>query len=305
MSVGPMKKQHPFISIIVPVYNGERNIKNCIQSLLSLNYPSSSIEIIVVDNNSKDNTYRIIQEYPVIFMKEERIQSSYAARNTAIKRSTGDIIAFTDSDCIADKDWILKAVEQFKDENVGCIAGRIEGYSPSNYIEEYLVRTGCLSQGSTRFLPYAQTANAVYRREVFDAIGLFEENWISGGDADLTWRMLLHTSYKLAHCHDSLIYHVHRSTLKGLFKQRMTWGYGEVLWHKKYKERYRYHEWEIFRDYSDFVRLVIGKLPAMFYKKLILKDEEFFQDKKLTMIAMVGRRFGRIKGSILEKEFYI
>jgi hypothetical protein len=85
----------------------------------------------------------------------------------------------------------------------------------------------------------------------------------------------------------------------------MTWGYGEVLWHKKYKERYRYHEWEIFRDYSDFVRLVIGTLPAMFYKKLILKDEEFFQEKKLTMIAMVGRRFGRIKGSILEKEFYI
>ncbi len=295
----------PFVSVIVPVYNGERHIANCIKSLLLLNYPSSKVEIIIVDNDSKDSTDRIIQEHPVIYLKEDKIHTSYAARNAGLKRSRGEIIAFTDSDCIVDKDWILKAVDCFRDEKVGCVAGRIEGYSPSNYIEEYLIRTHTLTQGSSRFLPYAQTANAIYRKKVFDAVGLFEERWTSGGDADLTWRMLLHSGYKIVECSDSLVYHVHRSTLKGFFKQRRTWGYGEVLMYKRYKAHYQNREGELFRDYREFARLVIARLPSMLYDKLISKDEEAFQEKMLTMLAMVGRRIGRFKGSILEKEFYI
>lgn len=295
----------PFVSVIVPVYNNAGQIGNCVKSLLSLNYPSSKVEIIVVDNNSTDDTYRVIQTFPVISLIENRIQSSYAARNAGLRRSGGAIIAFTDSDCLADKDWILKAVECFQDENIGCVAGRIEGLSPSNYIEEYLVRTRCLSQGSTRFLPYAQTANALYRREVFDSIGMFEETWISSGDADLTWRMLLHSGYRMGRCNDALVYHAHRSTLNMFVKQRMTWGYGEVLMYKKYKKHYQNREGELFRDYREFYRLVIRRLPSLVYDKVVAKNEDAYQENKLTMIAMVGRRIGRIKGSFLEKEFYI
>jgi cellulose synthase/poly-beta-1,6-N-acetylglucosamine synthase-like glycosyltransferase len=308
-----MSDWFPFVSVIVPVYNGERNIRNCIKSLLSLNYPSSLIEIIIVDNNSKDATYRIIREYPVISLIEDKIQSSYAARNTGLKKSKGEIIAFTDSDCIADKEWILKAVDCFRDENIGCVAGRIEGFSPSNYIEEYLINKGYLCQDTSTlkhwFLAYAQTANAFYRREVLNAIGMFEENWVSAGDSDLTWRMLLHTHYTLRYCQDSLIYHVHRSTLKGLFNQRKTWGHGEVLLYKKYKVHYhnpdKDYAKELYRDYKEFFRLVIGKLPAMLHNILISKNEVAYQIKKIEMIGALGRRFGRIRGSIREKKFYI
>ena len=119
-----MIDNYPFVSIIVPVYNGERTIGNCIESLLSLKYSHSKYEVIIVDNNSKDATLKIIQKYPVISLIEKRIQSSYATRNTGLKKATGKIIAFTDSDCIADKDWILKSVECFKDEKIGCVGGR-------------------------------------------------------------------------------------------------------------------------------------------------------------------------------------
>jgi len=308
-----MTDRLPFVSVIVPVYNGERTIESCIKSLLSLDYHPSKLEIIIVDNNSRDNTYKIIQKYPVICLIEDKIQSSYAARNTGINRSRGEIIAFTDSDCIADKDWIIKAVECFEDKGVGCVAGRIEGYSPSNYIEEYLKRHGYLCQDTSTlkhwFLPYAQTANAIYRKEVLNEIGFFEDRWVSAGDTDLTWRMLQKTSYKLTYCKDSLIHHVHRSTLKGLFNQRKTWGYGELLLYKKYKIHYFNPESsiskEIYRDYKEFLQLVVGKFPAMLHNKLISKNEIAFQDKKLAMIGALGRRFGRIKGSIREKKFYI
>jgi cellulose synthase/poly-beta-1,6-N-acetylglucosamine synthase-like glycosyltransferase len=308
-----MSDRVPFVSVIVPVYNGERNIGNCIKSLLALNYPASNLEIIIVDNNSKDGTRKVIQEFPVISLVEDRIQSSYAARNTGLKKAKGEIIAFTDSDCIADTDWILKAVECFQDGKVGCVAGRIEGYSPSNYIEEYMVRNGYLCQDTSTlkhwFLPYAQTANAIYRREVLDAIGSFEENWVSAGDSDLTWRMLLHTKYTLIYCQESLIYHVHRSSLKGVFNQRKTWGHGEVLLYKKYHVHYHNPEKSYFkefvRDYKEFFRLVIGKFPAMIYNKFISKNEISYQDKKLAMIGALGRRAGRFRGSVREKKFYI
>jgi cellulose synthase/poly-beta-1,6-N-acetylglucosamine synthase-like glycosyltransferase len=308
-----MSKELPFFSVIVPVYNGERTIGDCIKSLLSLNYPSSNYEIIIVDNNSKDNTNNIIRQYPVTCLLEDNIQSSYAARNTGIKRSKGEIIAFTDSDCIADKDWILKAVECFEDKDVGCVAGRIEGYSPTNYIEEYLKRHGYLCQDTSTlkhwFLPYAQTANAIYRREVLNEIGFFEERWVSAGDTDLTWRMLQKTRYKLTYGKDSLIHHVHRSTLKGLFNQRKTWGYGELLLYKKHKVHYFNPDSslakEIYRDYKEFLRLVIGKFPAMLHNKWITRNEVAYQDKKLSMIGALGRRIGRIKGSIRERIFYV
>lgn len=303
----------PFVSVIVPVYNGERHIENCIKSLLSLNYPSSKIEIIIVDNNSKDSTNRIIRKYPVLSLIEDRIQSSYAARNTGIRRSKGEILAFTDADCIADRDWILKAVECFRDENIGCVAGRIDGYSPSNYIEEYFIRRGYLCQDTSTlkhwYLPYAQTANAIYRREVLDSIGIFEENWVSAGDTDLTWRMLLNSRYKIIYCKDALIYHVHRSTVKGMFNQRKTWGNGEVLLFKKYHVHYfnpdNHLAKELFRDYKEFFRLVVGKMPAMIHNRFISKKVVSYQEKKLEMIGALGRRFGRIRGSIREKIFYI
>lgn len=304
-----MSETHPSVSVIVPVYNGERTIGSCIRSLLELDYPSSKLEIIIVDNNSKDGTGRILREFPVVSMLEDRIQSSYAARNAGIGRAGGRVLAFTDSDCIVDKEWIAKAVDRMGDPRVGCVAGRIEGYSPSNYIEEYLIKTGCLTQGSTMFLPYAQTANAVYRREVFDVIGRFEEHWKSGGDADLTWRMQLHSAYKFVQCDDALVYHVHRSTLKGFFRQRMTWGNGEVLMHKKYKGHLKTSKGdvakEIMKDYKDLVRLVAKGLPSMAYRGLVSRGREPLDDRQLTMVAAVGRRLGRIRGSLQEREFYI
>lgn len=75
----------PLISVIVPVYNGEMITGDCIESILSQNYPKEKIEIFNVDNNSKDNTAKIIKRYPVRYILEDKIQSSYASRNAAIR----------------------------------------------------------------------------------------------------------------------------------------------------------------------------------------------------------------------------
>lgn len=255
------------ISIIVPVYNGERTIQACIQSLLMQKYPNELYEIILVDNGSTDRTReRCLRHYtetiesneydeavnqpiePTIICHKaspvryiyEPIRGSYSARNTGLKHAGGNIIAFTDADCIADKAWLKNAVSRFNDPSVGCVAGEIRSFPPQNSIEAYLAKRERLKQVESSedfFLPYAKTANTFYRKSVFQKIGFFEGSWVSGGDADFSWRMQIETDYRIQFAPDTVIYHRHRSSITGLFKQAVRWGIGYKLLRRKYRDR--------------------------------------------------------------------
>src|SRR3990170_3006911 len=100
----------PKISVIVPVYNDAQRIGKCIESLLQQTYPHEKYEVIIIDNGSTDETREVIKKYPVKLLIEDKIQSSYAARNKGIKNAKGEVIAFTDSDCIPGNDWIERGV---------------------------------------------------------------------------------------------------------------------------------------------------------------------------------------------------
>jgi glycosyltransferase involved in cell wall biosynthesis len=91
--------EYPSLSIIVPVLNMGRTIRATMDSLVNLDYPKNIIEIIVVDGKSKDDTRKIVQEYPVALVEQEG-KGLNAARNTGIKYSSGEILAYTDGDCV-------------------------------------------------------------------------------------------------------------------------------------------------------------------------------------------------------------
>lgn len=230
----------PYISIIIPVLNGEKFISKCLESIAELHYPRDLFETIIVDNGSTDNTVKIIRNFQDnidIKLYFEKIKSSYVARNLGIKNSKGSIIVFTDIDCIVDKDWLINIIQYFSDKTVGGVAGEILPESRDSLVERYSINEEILSQERTfnsNFLPYAQTANAAYRKELFDRIGYFDEV-ISGGDADYSWRMQLETNYKIVFAQKAVVLHKHRTNLKGLFKQRFKHGYGSILIRDKYK----------------------------------------------------------------------
>ena len=89
----------PFVSVIVPVRNGERTVADCLTSLLELDYPTDSREILVVDNGSTDRTAEIVQRLPVTYLLEERVGRSHA-RNRGIEASSSELLAFIDADCV-------------------------------------------------------------------------------------------------------------------------------------------------------------------------------------------------------------
>ena len=102
---------HPFVTVIVPLYNDSELLRYCLSSLCLQTYPQERYEVIVVDNGSDENIQPLIKEFSDIkFFKEER-PGSYSARNSGILHANGEILAFTDSDCNPSRDWIEKGVK--------------------------------------------------------------------------------------------------------------------------------------------------------------------------------------------------
>ena len=176
----------PFVTVIVPVYNGADTIDTCVQSLLAQQYPPGRFEILVVNNASSDDTARRVRQYPVLLMHERRKQSSYAARNCGIQAAHGELIAFTDSDCVAQPDWLQQLVAGFDDPSTAGFAGFVDSVKPQTVLEAFAHQRKQVSQEASMncsFLPYAITANVAYRRESLKALNGFDESLISGGYA--------------------------------------------------------------------------------------------------------------------------
>ncbi|MGH7894883.1 MAG: glycosyltransferase [Candidatus Binatia bacterium] len=218
----------PHISIVVPVLDRAGMIAGLLDSLLALDYPQDRYEVIVVDNGSSDGTPRVVERYPVRLLEELSVRSSYAARNRGIAASRGELIVFTDSDCVATPGWLRALAEGSDDPAYGAFAGDVTPHEPRNLVERFLAQRRRENQVPLEhpYLPFASTSNVAYRRRVFDLIGLFNPALTSSGDADLAWRMQKETPYRIAHRPRALVSHRNRTTVLEMYLQYRCYGEG-------------------------------------------------------------------------------
>jgi glycosyltransferase involved in cell wall biosynthesis len=209
----------PMVAVVVPVHNGEATIRTCIEALLAQDWPSQALELIVVDNRSTDATRAVVAEYPVRLLEERRAQSSYAARNRGAAASHGDILAFTDADCVPDPGWVRALAAALQPDGVGLAAGPIEAWRCERLVERYQAVRALRAERAMRHpvLPFAQTANAACPRVVFDAVGGFDAACRFGGDLDFCWRLQCRTGMRLVYASAAVVRHRHRTTWRGLF----------------------------------------------------------------------------------------
>jgi len=183
--------QKPFISIIVPSLNAENTIERCIKSLIDQEYPKNKCEIIVVDNNSQDATLILLQKYGNwITVLHENEQGSYRARNKAISYAKGQILAFTDSDCIADKNWLLSLSNGFRDKNVKIVGGRIRSFRLGSALLRYCSKFGHPQKYfiNSKF-PFFATSNMAISK-IHLGKSRFKGFLMSGGDYELCRRIV-------------------------------------------------------------------------------------------------------------------
>ena len=271
------------ISVIVPIYNGEHEITRLLDALNAQSIDPSLVEYIMVNNNSKDRTRAVIEEYAktaridLKCVDENDIQGSYAARNKGIRAATGEILVFTDADCMPDKDWIKNLLPGFDDPEIGAVGGAINAAPGDTLLEEFATRRGVLSQ-ETYFkhphMPYFATANAAYRKDVFKKVGLFRPGLKTFGDADLCWRMQLELAYKLDYREDAIVLHKHRTNFADLYEQFERYGssvpffeqlYGYVtpreprlVWYIR-----KFFVWAFFKYPVLLFKYLTGKLPKI------------------------------------------
>ena len=177
----------PFVSVIVPVFNDQRGIDRCVEALTTQSYPKDRYEVIVVDNNSE----------PPIRLKSEAgfhtqltwcgTAGSYSARNKGIDASRGEILAFTDADCIPVREWIESGVAALSEGGGDCLIGgdiQLSAPESGSAAELYQYVSGFPQRANVNERNFAATANVFSYRVHFDRVGLFNTQLLSGGDLE-------------------------------------------------------------------------------------------------------------------------
>lgn len=225
------------ISVVVPAFNAQKTISMCIESLINMDCPNNKPEIIIVDNNSTDNTKNIINRYPVTYLLEPR-KGPAAARNAGIRFAHGEYIAFTDADCIVDRHWLKNLMAGLDGADLAGCGGEALPYKLDTSLDKYSAKMFWpiekIIEGELYGYPYLITANALYRKSVLQEVGYFDESFplAAHEDTDLGWR-ISQKGYKLKYIPDAKIIHCHRTNLLGLYKVGFKGGYGaEILFNK-------------------------------------------------------------------------
>ena len=219
----------PFVSIIVPVYNGQGTIVACIESLLSQNFPKENYEIIIVDNNSVDATPVIVQRYPVRLVYQRMLQTPSATRNKGIEVAKGDFLAFIDADCIASPTWLQSLLPPLNDLEVGAVSGCTLAHKPESLVQQFFAeRNLLLVDDQERFLSLL-TCNMACRREIIEQVGLFDEHLPTIEDLDWGWRLQTGVGKQIVFASNAIVYHQYRSSVKGLYHAYRRYGLSEIL----------------------------------------------------------------------------
>jgi succinoglycan biosynthesis protein ExoA len=232
----------PFISIIVPVRNEERFIGSLLDQLLTQDYCSERMEVLVADGRSTDATREVVlaatAEYPNLYLLDNPRQLSSAGRNVAVRAARGDIVVLIDghselgnprylrdlaaafecseADAVARPQPLDVSAATTMQRAVAAARASRLGHNPDSFI-----------YSSFEGFVKPQSVAVAYRRSVFDRVGFFDETFDACEDVEFNHRL----DQAGLRCYFTprvrVSYHP-RATLSGLFRQMIRYGRGRV-----------------------------------------------------------------------------
>jgi glycosyltransferase involved in cell wall biosynthesis len=258
----------PKISVVICAYNAERTMQACLESMRTLRYPN--FEVIVVNDGSKDRTLEIAQQFAQARIISQENKGLSAARNVGIEASTGDIVAFTDSDCVVDPDWLTYLAYGFVNGGFVAVGG------PNLPPPEESRTAACVASspgGPTHVLLNDQVAehipgcNMAFRRDVLQRIGGFDPMFrAAGDDVDVCWR-LQNEGEVIGFSAAAMVWHFRRNTVRAYITQQMGYGAAEALLFFKHPYRFNFlgqSKW-LGRIYGDLEHSLFLRRPVIYY----------------------------------------
>jgi glycosyltransferase involved in cell wall biosynthesis len=228
-----LNRAFPFVSVIIPVYNDSVRLTKCLHALDRQTYPSDRYEILVIDNGSTQSIDMLVGEHANARAALEPKPGSYAARNKGLSVARGEVIAFTDSDCIPSPQWIAQGVEALLgNKEGGLVGGGIQVFPAdprrATAVELYDLVRG-LVQKDYVHSGFAVTANLFTFRHVIETVGPFDAELKSGGDAEWGQRAVAR-GFRFVYAEAASIAHPARRTLGQIYDKvaRVTGGCHQV-----------------------------------------------------------------------------
>ncbi len=223
-----LSMNHPHVTVIIPVYNDYDRLLNCLQQLANQTYPRGKFDIIIIDNGSTIPVKgQLKNAFPTsnLSVLEEPKPGSYTARNSGILSAQGEIITFTDSDCLPALDWLEKGVQHLLAEpNCGLVGGRIKVFprdpNKMTAVEFYECNAAFPQEEYINHYHYSTTANLFTFRRILDEVGGFSDTLKSAGDAEWGNRVYV-KGYKLVYADDVIISHPARRTMGELYNKQV------------------------------------------------------------------------------------
>jgi GT2 family glycosyltransferase len=216
----------PRVSVVVCTYNGGGTLEQCLRSLRGLEYPD--YEVIVVDDGSTDNTREVLRRFPEVKAVHQPNRGLSAARNVGLHAAAGEVVAYTDSDCFADPDWLTHLLRQLERTGAAAVGG--PNLTPE---DGWLAACVAASPGQpTHVLESDQVAehvpgcNMAFRRAALLAINGFDPLYRKAGDdVDVCWR-LQQSGRWITFAPGAFVWHHRRQGPRSYLKQQA--GYGEA-----------------------------------------------------------------------------
>ena len=218
---------YPKASVVVCSYNGAKTLDRCLTSLKEINYPN--YEVILVDDGSTDDTQEIAARHPWVKNIRQENKGLSFARNVGAHASGGDVIVYTDSDCMADPDWLYYLMGTLLSGDYAGVGGPNISPPAENWVQ------ACVSAapgGPNHVLltdvvaEHIPGCNMAFHRWAFDQVGGFDPEYRKAGDdVDFCWR-LQQSGGVIAFSPAAIVWHYRRFTLQAFRKQQE--GYGEA-----------------------------------------------------------------------------
>lgn len=274
-------KKLPSVSIIIPTLNRLDSLKEGLLSLNKVDYPRKIFEVIVVANASPEKMIEMLKgikkslNYSFCYLKEKKAGPA-RARNLGIKKSKGEIIVFTDDDCMFEPGWLKKLIKPLEDPAIGCCGGEDRAYKKRNLFSicsDYAF-SSFLGSGGIHGRPmpikvgrfHPMTCNMASKKEYLVRAGLFDVNLYEGDETDLIYR-LEKLGLETVPVDNAFVWHRTIDNLRGFIKKIYKRGKARVIMLQRYK---------MFSDFIYFLPalMVIFALFLLFfslYKIIYLK----------------------------------
>ena len=229
----------PKVSVVVCAYNAASTLRECLASIERVEYPD--YEVILVDDGSTDLTPQIAADFPKVRTVRQDNHGLSFARNVGAEHARGEIVAYTDADCVVDEDWLRCLMQAMRDQGVPAIGG--PNITPHS--DGWNARCVAASPGNPshvmfddRHAEHIPGCNMAFRRDSLLGLGGFDAQFrTAGDDVDFCWRLLDHGG-AIGYAPGAFVWHHRRETVMAYLKQQIGYGRAEALLHFMHPHRF-------------------------------------------------------------------